>query len=59
MGKNSNIEKEYLVTTKDNITKKLNALKIIDHIDNKPIKKFIVSKLKINLLKFILLEGQK
>ena len=27
-------------------------------IDNKPIKKFIVNKLKINLLKFILLEGK-
>ena len=59
IGNNSNIEKEYLVSTKNKITnKKLNALKNIDQIDNKPIKKFIVGKLKINLLKFILLEGK-
>ena len=59
IGNNSSIEKEYLVTTNHNITnKKLNDLKNVDRIDNKPIKKFIVSKLKINLLKFILLEGK-
>ena len=59
IGNNSSIEKEYLVTTNHNITEeKLNDLKNVDRIDNKPIKKFIVSKLKINLLKFILLEGK-
>jgi len=59
IGNNSSIEKEYLVTTNHNVTdKKLNELKNVDRIDNKPIKKFIVSKLKINLLKFILLEGK-
>jgi len=59
IGNNSSIEKEYLVKTNHNITnKKLDELKKIDQIDNKPIKKFIVSKLKINLLRFVLLEGK-
>ena len=59
IGNNSSIEKEYLVTTNHNITNnKLSELKNVDRIDNKPIKKFIVSKLKINLLKFILFEGK-
>ena len=59
IGNNSDIEKEYLVTTNHNVTNiKFNALKNINRIDNKPIKKFTVSKLKINLLRFILLEGK-
>ena len=59
IGNNSSIEKEYLVTTNHNVTEeKLNDLKNVDRIDNKLIKKFIVKRLKINLLKFILLEGK-
>ena len=54
IGNDSSIEKEYLVRTYHNITnKKLNELKNVDRIYNKPIKKFKVSKLKVNLLKFI------
>ena len=59
IGNNSSIEKEYLVTTNHIVTDdKLNDLKNVDQIDSKLIKKFIVSKLKRNLLKFILLEGK-
>ena len=60
IGNNSSIEKEYLVTTNHNVTEeKLNDLKNVDRIDNKPIKKFIVSKIKDKFTEIYFVRGKK
>ena len=56
----SDIEKEYLVRVSGNLIP--NGLKLLNHglsLDNKPLKKAIVSYINEDQLKFILKEGKK